>query len=156
MLRPNCRSDLPRMAFVGRIIAVRVWARGNAIRMIDLPHSLAALLREHAGGKSGYLFTTSTGRPIGQRNLLRALHFVAGDIGLHAFRRLRTDTLRRAQVPEDLIKLWLGHAPTTVTDLYAQDLQQDAAWRREWCLSLRCQQTWATVGYKLLWRTARR
>jgi hypothetical protein len=37
------------------------------------------------------------------------------------------------RVPEDLIGLWLGHARRTVTDLYATGLQQDQAWRREWC-----------------------
>ena len=39
----------------------------------------------------------------------------------------------RARAPEDLIGLWLGHAQRTVTDLYAGGLQQDKAWRREWC-----------------------
>jgi hypothetical protein len=53
--------------------------------------------------------------------------------GLHAFRRFRTETLWRARVPEDLIGLWLGHAPHSVTDLYAGGLQNDRAWRREWC-----------------------
>lgn len=81
----------------------------------------------------GYLFTTSSGRPLSQRNVLRALHAVAGTIGLHAFRRFRTETLRRAQVPEDLIRFWLGHASRTVTDAYAQGLQHDTAWRRLWC-----------------------
>jgi hypothetical protein len=36
-------------------------------------------------------------------------------------------------VPEDLTKLWLGHAKQTVTDFYAAGLQKDEAWRREWC-----------------------
>jgi hypothetical protein len=41
--------------------------------------------------------------------------------------------LRRARVPEDLTKLWLGHSKQTVTDLYAIGLERDEAWRREWC-----------------------
>ena len=45
----------------------------------------------------------------------------------------RTETLRRARVPEDLVGLWLGHTRRTVTDLYAAGLQQDRTWRREWC-----------------------
>jgi hypothetical protein len=44
-----------------------------------------------------------------------------------AFRRFRTETLRRARVPEYLIGLWLGHASRTVTDLYASGLHQDQA-----------------------------
>ena len=45
----------------------------------------------------------------------------------------RTETLRRARVPEDSIKLWLGRSKQTVTDFYASGLQNDEAWRREWC-----------------------
>ena len=48
-------------------------------------------------------------------------------------RQCRTETLRRARVPEDLTTLWLGHSKKTVTDLYASGLQKDEAWRNEWC-----------------------
>ena len=99
-----------------------------AIREVDIAEPLAALLRVYAEGRTGYLFATRSGRPVAQRNVHRA----AG-VGLHAFRRFRTETLRRARVPEDLIALWLGHAPKSVTDLYAGGLQHDLAWRREWC-----------------------
>ena len=77
-----------------------------AVREIDLAESLAAILRAYAEGRSGYLFATRSGRPLSHRNVHRA----AG-VGVHAFRRFRTETLRRAGVPEDLIGLWLGHAP---------------------------------------------
>lgn len=99
-----------------------------AVREIDIAEPLAALLRVFAEGKTGYLFATKSGRPLGQRNVHRA----AG-VALHAFRRFRTETLRRARVPEDLIGLWLGHAPHSVTDLYANGLHNDRSWRREWC-----------------------
>lgn len=46
----------------------------NAVREVDLPESLARVLHAHAETKSGYLFATSTGRPISQRNVLRALN----------------------------------------------------------------------------------
>jgi integrase len=99
-----------------------------AVREIDLAESLAAILRAYAEGRTGYLFATKSGRPLAHRNVHRA----AG-VGVHAFRRFRTETLRRAGVPEDLIGLWLGHAPKSVTDLYASGLKNDRAWRREWC-----------------------
>jgi integrase len=54
----------------------------NAIRVVDVPEALAKLLREHAVGKDGYLFATSSSRPLGQRNVLRTLHLLAGKIGL--------------------------------------------------------------------------
>jgi integrase len=105
----------------------------NAVREVDIPLLLARVLQKYAANKSGYLFATSSGRPLIQRNVLRALHATGKKIGLHAFRRFRTETLRRARVPEDLTTLWLGHSKKTVTDLYASGLQKDEAWRREWC-----------------------
>jgi integrase len=99
-----------------------------AVREVDLAEPLAVLLRAYAGSRSGFLFGTKNGRPLAQRNAHRAV-----GRGLHQFRRFRTETLRKARVPEDLIGLWLGHAPKSVTDLYAGGLQHDRAWRREWC-----------------------
>jgi integrase len=105
----------------------------NAVREVDIPDPLSQLLREYAKGKSGYLFAAATGRPLQQRNVLRALHATGKKVGFHAFRRFRTETLRRARVPEDLIKWWLGHSKSTVTDFYAGGLNKDLAWRMEWC-----------------------
>lgn len=104
----------------------------NAVRVVDIAEPLAGLLLDYAAGKSGYLFATASGRPLGQRNVRRALHATGKKIGFHAFRRFRTETLRRARVPEDLIKLWLGHSKESVTDFYAGGLQNDIAWRQEW------------------------
>ncbi len=105
----------------------------NAVREVDIPKPLADFLREYAASKPGYLFHTASGKPMGQRNALRALHLTGMQIGFHAFRRFRTETLRRARVPEDLTTLWLGHAKKTETDYYASGLQKDMEWRRQWC-----------------------
>jgi len=105
-----------------------------AVRVIDLPEPLAAMMRSYVADKhAGYLFATrKTNRPLAQRNLLRALHETGVRVGFHAFRRFHTQVLRRARVPEDLTGLWLGHARRTVTDLYGAGLKNDEAWRREW------------------------
>jgi integrase len=100
----------------------------SAVRDIDVAEPLAALLRVYSEGKSGYLFATRSGRPLAQRGVHRA----AG-VGLHAFRRFRTETLRRAGTPEDIIDLWIGHAPRSMTDLYANGLKTDRVRRKEWC-----------------------
>jgi integrase len=105
----------------------------NAVRVIDIPDHLARMLREQMDREGKYLFHTKKGRPLQQRNATRALHATGKKVGFHAFRRFRTETLRRARVPEDLIRLWLGHAKRTVTDFYAAGLEKDEAWRREWC-----------------------
>ena len=80
----------------------------------------------------GYLFATRKGKPLSHRNVRRALKRAAGrSIGFHAFRRFRAAVLRKARVPEDLIKLWLGHAGN-ITDDYAAQLREDVAFRQEW------------------------
>jgi integrase len=61
----------------------------NAAREVDVPELLAAHLRAHVANKSGYLFPTASGKPLGQRNALRALHSTGRKIGLHSFRRYR-------------------------------------------------------------------
>jgi integrase len=100
----------------------------SAVREIDITEELAAMVRDYAQDRTGYLFATRSGRPLSHRNVNRA----AG-VGLHALRRFRTETLRRAGVPEGLIALWVGHAPKSITDLYAEGLKNDRAWRRLWC-----------------------
>jgi integrase len=125
-----------------RVLSVRrsIW-RGqeqqpktpNAVRDVDIAEPLACRLHDYVADRSGYLFAAGSGKPLQQRNVLRSLHATGKKVGFHAFRRFRTETLRRAQVPEDLIKFWLGHSKTTVTDFYAGGLTKDLAWRREWC-----------------------
>lgn len=50
--------------------------------------------------------------------------------GAHVFRRFRATWLRKQKTPEDLIRVWLGHGQTSVTDLYA-NLDKDMAWRKK-------------------------
>jgi integrase len=122
----------------GRVLFIRrsVWhgveqkpKTSNAIREVDIAEPLAKLLREYTAGKTGYIFSTRKGRLLGYRNVYRALNTtgkkIGKKIGLHAFRRFRTETLRRARVPEDLTRLWLGHSKASLTDFYAQGLYKD-------------------------------
>jgi integrase len=90
--------------------------------------SLAAFLKAHIGDRtSGFLFQSTSGRPLTQRNVLGdGLEKIRMDLKLergkafHAFRRFRTAHLRKNRVPWDLQKLWLGHANRDVTDRYAE------------------------------------
>jgi len=113
----------------------------NALRIIDIHETLARVLREYTAGKTGLLFATKKGKPLSQRNVLRALLKAGGTCGFHGFRRFRTETLRKERVPEDLIKLWMGHASVTVTDLYAEGIREHQDWRQDWCQRAACGST---------------
>jgi integrase len=103
----------------------------NAIRPVDIPESLAQVLCRYIKGRKGHLFTTRAGRLLDSRNVLDVLQQAGRQGGYHAFRRFRFAVLRKAGVPDDLIKLWLGHSQNLI-DLYAAQLRYDETYRREW------------------------
>ncbi|MBZ5682395.1 MAG: tyrosine-type recombinase/integrase [Acidobacteriia bacterium] len=87
------------------------------------------MLREYVAGKSGYIFATKSGRPLLQRNVLRALYQIADrKVGFHCFRRFRVTHLRKNRVPEDLLRYWIGHADKSITDGYSK-IKEDRAFR---------------------------
>ena len=109
----------------------------NGIRDIDLPTSITAVLKEFVGNRtSGLLFCSKNGLPLLQSNLLRlSLHPLLKKLnqpkmGAHAFRRFRTTWLRKQHAPEDLLRFWLGHANTSVTDGYSK-LKEDVPFRKK-------------------------
>lgn len=124
-------------------IGQSVWRHGeiqtpktpSGYREIDLHPSLAAVLRDHIGDrKNGFLFVTENGRPLSQRNALRALHSILKSAGLekrgfHAFRRFRQTWLRKNRAPEDIIRYWLGWSSKSIADGYSK-LQDDVAFRK--------------------------
>jgi integrase len=120
----------------------------NAIRLVDIPEAMAQVLRRYTEGKDGYLFTTRAGRPFDQSNSLKALHGAGKRDGFHAFRRFRFAVLRKAGVPENLIKQWMGHSQNLM-DLYAAQLRLDVAYRREWCERAGLGFELGELGYKL-------
>lgn len=129
-LSPDCRVlHVRRSVWRGKEQEPKT---SNAVRVIDLPEALAKVVREYVAGKNGYLFSTKKGRPLLSENVRRVLRQAAQmTVGFHAFRRYRAAVLRKARVPEDLIKLWLGHAQN-LTDRYAAQLRDDVAYRSEW------------------------
>ena len=119
----------------------------NAIRPVDIPESLAQVLRDYIKGRQGHLFTTRAGRLLDSRNVLDVLQQVGRQGGYHAFRRFRFAVLRRMGVPDDLIKLWLGHSQNLI-DLYAAQLRYDETYRRDWCEKAGLGFTLGELGYK--------
>ena len=106
----------------------------SSIRDVDIPDSLAAVMRDYIKDKSGYLFVNRYGNPWPQRNLLRTLHEFAGEpIGFHAFRRFRCSVLESADVPSTLQDIWLGHAPKSIRERSYSQLRKDVVKRQQWC-----------------------
>ena len=115
----------------------------NAVRDIDVARELANAVKRYIAGqgfkKSTYLFQTSRGEPLSQRNVLRnSLHPILKKMGrekcgFHAFRRFRASWLRKNRVPWDLEKMWMGHAHKDLTDQYAEQLREDVKYRCQWC-----------------------
>ena len=119
----------------------------NAIRLVDVPESLAQVLCPYIKGTTGHLFTTRAGRLLDSRNVLDVLQRAGRQGGYHAFRRFRFAVLRKAGVPDDLIKLWLGHSQNLI-DLYAAQLRYDETYRREWCEKAGLGFELGELGYK--------
>jgi integrase len=110
---------------------------GAAIREIDVAEPVAKMLKTFIGERTkGLLFQSRNGLPLSQSNISRRhLHPVlkkvgAGKTSFHAFRRFRTTWLRKHRTPEDLIKLWLGHAEESITDSYSK-VKDDLQYRQQ-------------------------
>jgi len=109
----------------------------NAFREVDLAPELAKLLKSFVGDRrSGLVFANNAGRPLSQTNLVRrSLHPILEQLeveksGFHGMRRFRATWWRKQRAPEDLIRFWMGHAKTSITDDYST-LAQDVAFRLE-------------------------
>ncbi len=108
----------------------------NAYRTVDLHPPVAKLLGEFIGGrKSGFIFETRNGHPIGTRNFLRLLYVSLEGLGLkqrgfHALRRFRNSFLRTRSCPPGLLRYWMGHSSHSMSDVYDRSFE-DAAFRRD-------------------------
>ena len=114
-------------------------------RTIDLHPDVAALLKSFINDrKKGYIFQTSSGRPVDQSNLLRReFHPLLESLkiepcGFHAFRRYRITHLRKAKCPESILRAWAGHADKNLTDHYDKSVSgkevlsdEEAQYRRD-------------------------
>jgi integrase len=109
----------------------------NSYRVVDLHADVASLLKAFIGNRtSGFIFQTSSRKPVTQTNLLRReLHPLLDELkidrrGFHAFRRYRNTYLRQQHCPDALLKFWLGHAGRDMSDLYDRS-REDLQYRRD-------------------------
>jgi integrase len=117
-----------------------------SIRKVDLHSSIAAMLKEFAGArKDGFLFCSSTGKPLRAPSILTwALHPALKQVGyvnpfthdhragFHAFRRFRNTYLRSfTDCKDGLINYWMGHSDDSMGDRYNK-IKENDAYRKEW------------------------
>lgn len=123
----------------GQILAPKT---PNARRIVDLYPDVASLLKQFIGPRrSGFIFQTRTGKPMGSLNVLhRGLYPALEAVGIprcgfHAFRRYRNTFLRKLHCPDGLLKFWMGHAAADMSDRYDR-VREDIQFRRDAVRSL--------------------
>jgi integrase len=106
----------------------------SANRTVDLDPRLNIHIDEftakHNREAGSFLFQNKRGGPMHlktARNRLRKL----GVKGFHSFRRFRTTRLRERNVPEDILRYWIGHAGQSISDRYSK-LAENVELRKEW------------------------
>jgi DNA-binding transcriptional regulator YdaS (Cro superfamily) len=130
---------------------------------IDMAAELANAVKRYIAGqgskKSTYLFQTSRGMPLSQRNVLHdSLHPILKRMGrekrgFHIFRRYRASWLRKGRVPWDLEKMWMGHAHTrtsrtSMPNSYARREIPPQMVRKDWPWFRSTHQCFATFATK--------
>jgi integrase len=103
----------------------------SAVRTVELAPELVALISDFAASrKSSFLF--GNGAPLSESTARMDLQ-KKKIFGYHSFRRFRATHLRSfGNVPEEIIKSWLGHTNTSdITDRYSQ-LGKNQEIRRMW------------------------
>jgi integrase len=110
----------------------------NAYRVVDLCPDVAALLRTFLGDRrKGFLFQTTSGKPVTQTNLLRReLHPLLDTLGIsrcgfHAFRRFRNTFLRQSRCPDSLLKFWMGHSAKGDMSFLYDKSSEDLSYRKD-------------------------
>jgi integrase len=97
----------------------------NAYRSIDISESLAAMLKEHLGGRtSGFVFQTRSGNPLRNCYVVgRVLHPLLDKLeiergGMHEFRHGRVSYLVESNTPIELVRVWIGHGSDAMVRRY--------------------------------------
>ncbi len=110
-----------------------------AVRDVDVPKELAALLSEFVGDRrEGFLFCSTSGKPLSSRNVLRdnlhpaLLALKQPRAGFHCFRRFRESVLQMSDARNLLIDYWMGHENRDMGTRYAKQLIENIEWRKEW------------------------
>ena len=96
-------------------------------------------LSEFVGDRrEGFLFCSTSGKPLSSRNVLRdnlhpaLLALKQPRAGFHCFRRFRESVLQMSDARNLLIDYWMGHENRDMGTRYAKQLIENIEWRKEW------------------------
>jgi integrase len=101
------------------------------VREVDVHPSLNKILCSIVHPESKLVFTEHN-RPLVYSTVRRHLHGLGIAEAPHAFRRFRATYLESQRVPRALIKYWMGHANSDITESYIK-MGQDLSFRRQEC-----------------------
>jgi integrase len=107
----------------------------TAIREVNLDPRLNAMLCKvpwpAIAGTGEFLFKSRSGGPLWESSLRTYSLSKLGIKGFHAFRRYRITRLRELGTPEDILRYWVGHAGSGITDRYSK-LSENVQLRARW------------------------
>jgi len=105
--------------------------KSEKIRHVPIDASVMEEIKKHlAGRKSGYVFETRNGTPLGLSNVLEDwLHPILDELGIprtgmHAFRRGRISEWVYSGVKRQVIRDWAGHGSDKLIDLYTKKMSE--------------------------------
>src|SRR5579864_38780 len=101
------------------------------VREVDVHPALNDILCTIDSLGSNLLFTNYH-KPLVYSTVRRRLHGLGIKEAPHAFRRFRATHLESQMVPRALIKYWMGHANSDITEGYIK-MGQDLSFRRQEC-----------------------
>ncbi len=101
------------------------------VREVDVYPALNEILCKIVRPESELVFTEHN-RPLVYSTVRRRLHGLGIAEAPHAFRRFRATYLESQRVPRALIKYWMGHANSDITEDYIK-IGNDTTIRRQEC-----------------------
>jgi integrase len=119
-----------------------------------LPSRIGEYIRKQKIEPGEFLFQSEIkGQPANLETITRRLRN-RGIPGFHSFRRFRLTHLRKARIPEDLIRYWIGHDSSDVSDRYSK-LAEDLAFRKHWAQAGGLGFDLQALGHPRRWRKRR-
>jgi len=101
----------------------------SAVRSVEIPHALGAMLMEFAGKREGFLF--GNGRPLPETTARE--HFTKVNLSpFHSLRRFRVKHLAEQNCAPAVARYWTGHATSDIHERY-NHLAANVQFRRAEC-----------------------